>query len=87
MCTYRDPRTDMMKLPLQATFEVLRAAGHEEGRRFFEYEKKIKDIQSNRNQSILAHGIRPVSERAAQGILETVTEFVQMKEFFDFPGL
>lgn len=82
---YRDPRTDLMKLPLQATFEVLQAAGHEEGARFFKYEKKIKDIQSNRNQSILAHGIRPVGERAARGILETVTEFVQMKEFFDFP--
>jgi CRISPR-associated protein (TIGR02710 family) len=84
---YRDPQTDMMKLPLQATFTVLRAAGNESGRRFFEYEKKIKDIQSSRNFSILAHGIQPVSEHAAQSILETVTDFVQMKEFFDFPKL
>jgi len=87
MRKYRDPRTGMMKLPLQATFEVLKAAGHEEGARFFQYEKKIKNIQSNRNHSILAHGIRPVGEPAARGILETVTEFVQMKEFFDFPTL
>lgn len=84
---YRDPHTNMMKLPLQATFTVLRAAGHEAGRRFFEYEKKIKDIQSSRNFSILAHGIQPVSERAAQSILETVTDFVQMEEYFDFPKL
>lgn len=84
---YRDPHTDMMKLPLQATFTVLRAAGNEAGHRFFEYEKKIKDIQSSRNLSILAHGIQPVSEHTAQSILQTVTDFVQLKEIFDFPKL
>lgn len=84
---YRDPHSDMMKLPLQATFTVLRATGHEAGQRFFEYEKKIKDIQSNRNRSILAHGIQPVSEHAAQSILETVSDFVQVKDYFDFPKL
>jgi CRISPR-associated protein (TIGR02710 family) len=84
---YGDKLTGMMKLPLQATFTVLRAAGNEAGQRFFEYEKKIKDIQISRNQSILAHGVQPVSERAAQSILDTVVDFVQMKEFFEFPKL
>jgi len=84
---YADPKTGLMKLPLQATYTVLRAAGHEAGERFFAYEKKIKDIQSNRNQSILAHGIQPVNEHAAQSIFETVCDFVQMKDYFDFPKL
>mgnify|MGYP000907716914 CR=1 FL=1 len=84
---YRDPQTEMMKLPLQATFAVLRATGHEAGDRFFRFEDKIKNIQSARNKSILAHGVQPVSEHAAQSILETVTDFVQMKDFFDFPKL
>jgi len=84
---YRDPHTDMMKLPLQATYEVLRAAGHEAGKRFYEYEAKIKNIQSSRNKSILAHGIQPVNERTADDILETVTGFCQMKDYFDFPQL
>jgi len=84
---YKDAHTNMLKLPLQATFIILRETGHEEGRRFFEYEKKIKDIQSSRNYSILAHGIQPVSERAACGVLDTVTDFVQMKDYFDFPKL
>ena len=84
---YRDPHSDMMKLPLQATFIILRAKGHEAGERFFKYEEKIKNIQSARNKSILAHGIQPVSEHAAQSILETVTEFVQVKDFFDFSKL
>jgi len=84
---YRDPHTNMLKLPLQATYTVLRAVGHEAGVRFFAYEEKIKNIQSARNKSILAHGIQPVTEHAAQSILETVTDFVQVKEFFDFPKL
>lgn len=84
---YGDPKTGLMKLPLQATYTVLRALGHEAGQRFFEYEEAIKKIQVTRNLSILAHGIQPVTERAAQSILDTVTDFVQMKEFFDFPKM
>jgi len=84
---YRDPQTDMMKLPLHATFTVLQTVGHEAGHRFFKYEDKIKNIQSTRNKSILAHGIQPVGEHAVQSILATVTDFVQMKDFFDFPKL
>ncbi len=84
---YRDPHSGMMKLPLQATFIVLKATGHEVGERFFTYEEKIKNIQSARNKSILAHGIQPVSEHAAQSIMDTVTDFVQVKDYFDFPKL
>jgi CRISPR-associated protein (TIGR02710 family) len=84
---YRDPHSDMMKLPLQATFSVLRNTGHEAGERFFKFEDKIKNIQSARNKSILAHGVQPVTEYAAQSILETVTDFVQMKDYFDFPKM
>ena len=62
-------------------------AGHEAGRRFFQYEEKIKAIQHSRNYSILAHGIQPVKENAALSIFETVSEFVQVKTFFDFPLL
>ncbi len=84
---YRDPRTDVMKLPLQATYEVLRAAGDEAGKRFYEYEAKIKNIQGSRNKSILAHGIQPVNERTVDDTLETVTGFCQMTDYFDFPKL
>ena len=84
---YLDPQLGLMKLPLQATFAVLRVAGHEAGIRFFSLEDKIKNIQIARNKSILAHGIQPVGEHAACSILDTVTDFVQMKEFFDFPKL
>jgi len=84
---YGEPHHEILKLPLQATFTVLRAVGHDAGQRFFDFLEEIKNIQSARNKSILAHGVQPVSAHAAQSILDTVTDFVQMKDFFDFPKL
>lgn len=76
-----------LKLPLTATFRYLQVVGHEAGIRFFEQLNEIKNIQSNRNYSILAHGIKPISEKAAESIFKTVVDFVGEKEFFDFPTL
>jgi len=84
---YLDPRRKTLKLPQTATFEFLKAKKHEAGIRFFERQKEMKNIQKNRNDSILAHGIKSVSEKANESIFSTVTEFVQEKYFFDFPEL
>ncbi len=84
---YYDSYTKHLKLPMSATFEYLRAMGHESGRRFDKMKKEIKNVQSNRNLSILAHGITPVSKHGAESILETVCKFIGEKDFFDFPGL
>jgi CRISPR-associated protein (TIGR02710 family) len=84
---YRDPHSHYLKLPLNATFKYLKAMGNDAGIRFFERIKEIKNIQSNRNSSILAHGILPVTEKAINSIFNTVCDFVQMENFFDFPEL
>jgi len=84
---YYDPYTKHLKLPQTATFEYLNAMGHEAGKRFFKMETEIKKIQTNRNQSILAHGTSPVSESGAESILKTVSTFVGQTDFFDFPKL
>jgi len=84
---YRDPRSRLLKLPLTATFYYLKAVGHDAGTRYFESGKEIKNIISNRNKSILAHGIRPINEHVINSIFKTVSEFVQVTEFFDFPAL
>jgi CRISPR-associated protein (TIGR02710 family) len=84
---YRDSHTRYLKLPLTATFKYLQIKGHEAGIRFFQREKEIKNVQSNRNSSILAHGIKPVTENAIKSIFKTVTDFVQVTSFFDFPEL
>jgi len=84
---FRDPHSGYLKLPLNATFEYLKTMGHDAGVRFFERKKEIKNIQSNRNDSILAHGIKHVSEKAINSIFKTVSDFVQATYFFDFPEL
>jgi CRISPR-associated protein (TIGR02710 family) len=86
---YKDPETEKLKLPLEATFKCLEALGDESGRRFVERHKEIKNIQRNRNLSILAHGINPVTEKAVKSIFEIVADFTGMKnsDYFDFPML
>ena len=84
---YKDRNTGKLKLPLQATFQLLKESGHPAGIRFFKHIKKIKNIQSNRNMSILAHGLAPVSDSAVSSIFSTVSEFVQFGEQYDFPHL
>ncbi len=84
---YFDPYTKHLKLPLTATFEYLQAMGHEAGTRFFKNQKEIKNIQSNRNASILAHGRKPVTEKGAESIFNTVSTFVGETNFFNFPKL
>jgi CRISPR-associated protein (TIGR02710 family) len=84
---YQDGKSRLLKLPLTATFLFLKHRGHEAGIRYFDREKEIKNITSNRNQSILAHGIVPVSENACLSIFKTVSDFVGFKNTLDFPQL
>ncbi|HOD70750.1 MAG: CRISPR-associated protein (Cas_Cas02710) [Deltaproteobacteria bacterium ADurb.BinA179] len=86
---YENPSNHRLKLPLHATFVFLKEKGHDAGLRFFEQAtlKKMKDIQSNRNQSILAHGTKPVSEYEIDSMFETICEFLQIKTFIEFPEL
>lgn len=86
---YTEPKKGRLKLPLTATYRFLQEAGHEAGERFFEqqWQSKIKNIQNSRNESILAHGIKPVSEKGIETIFGTVTEFVRFTNRFDFPTL
>ncbi|HDP25162.1 MAG TPA: TIGR02710 family CRISPR-associated protein [Deltaproteobacteria bacterium] len=84
---YMDPKSRKLKLPLQATFQVLHMLGDESGKKFFTKQEEIRNIQSSRNFSILAHGINPVSKYTAESIFKTVAEFVDFKDVLDFPSL
>lgn len=84
---YCDKTKKALKLPMTATFEFLKCVGNEAGMRFFENKKEIRNIQSSRNESILAHGIRPVGEKAAASIWATVSGFLKFEKVFDFPTL
>jgi CRISPR-associated protein (TIGR02710 family) len=87
MGKYYDETKRVLKLPMTATFDFLNRSGNEAGMRFFERKKEIKNIQSSRNESILAHGIRPVGERAAASIWGTVSDFLKFENQLDFPLL
>ncbi len=82
-----DPQGGVIKLPLHATFRYLKETGQLSGDRYFDNLKAIKKIQSNRNASILAHGINPASDHGARSIFETVALFVQFQPIFDFSVL
>lgn len=84
---YSDPQNAIIKLPLQATFRFLQVLDHEAGNRFFQNLEEIKKIQSNRNESILAHGIKPVTENAVKKIFQVVSDFTGFRVAFDFPLL
>lgn len=84
---YYDSYKKHLKLPLTATFEYLKAMGDKDGQRFFNQLKEIKNIQSIRNLSVLAHGIKSVSRHEAESIFQTVSDFVGETDFFDFPKL
>ncbi len=84
---YKDSGSGALQLPLHATFRYLKEKGRDSGQRYFQNHDKIKNIQSNRNHSILAHGINPVGENACKSIFETISSFVGVNAFFDFPQL
>jgi CRISPR-associated protein (TIGR02710 family) len=76
-----------LKLPLTATFRYLQEVGHDAGRRYFERFTDLKKVTVNRNYSILAHGIQPVSEKAVNSMFTLIADFVGFKDCFDFPEL
>ncbi|MDY6822366.1 MAG: TIGR02710 family CRISPR-associated CARF protein [Thermodesulfobacteriota bacterium] len=86
---YMDPKDKKLKLSMTATFEYLKENHQEVGRHFFEPEiyEKIKNIQNIRNHSILAHGIKPVSDKQINSILNTITDFIGELDYFEFPVL
>ncbi|OPY90893.1 MAG: CRISPR-associated protein (Cas_Cas02710) [Syntrophus sp. PtaU1.Bin208] len=84
---YADPQSGIIKLPLHATFQFLQETGHEAGQRYFQKLDEIQKIQSNRNDSILAHGIKSVTKNAVEKILQVVSDFTGFRADFDFPCL
>ena len=70
-----------IKIPLMASYRLLKELGSETAGRFFEsYEKEIRPIIDSRNHSILAHGFMPVDEKIFQRLFETIMKFSQVKE-------
>jgi len=65
-----------IKLGLKKDFELLQDLGDEVGKKFLE-DKKMQDLLSKRNKSILAHGLVPVKREDAERMFESVREYVE----------
>ena len=66
-----------IKLPLRKDFELLQDLGDEIGKKFLE-DKKMQDLLSRRNKSILAHGLVPVKREDAERMFESVRGYVEL---------
>lgn len=67
---YTDQRDGRIKLPLYASFRLLKAVGvgDEMGQRYFDCEKQLLQVLDIRNNSKLAHGDKPVDRGNYQKI-------------------
>jgi CRISPR-associated protein (TIGR02710 family) len=70
-----------IKIPLMASYRLLKELGSETAERFFEsYDREIRPIIDFRNHSILAHGFKSVDEKIFQRLFEVITKFSKVKE-------
>lgn len=66
---YRDER-GKVKIPLQASYQLLEALGDEIGSEW--RQERLRHALSARNESIAAHGLEPVTEEVARKLKEAV---------------
>lgn len=84
---YRSPDDEKMRLPLFATFRVLKQVGHHAGTRFWEHEAVLRKLLSSRNDSILAHGVKPVTKETYEKFAEIIQELFAVEDPVEFPVL
>jgi len=70
---YKNPRTNRIEIPQNAAFELLRELDDPLGHAYCDAKKRIRDIQSARNTSYLAHGF----SSSRQETYENFCEFVK----------
>lgn len=78
---YRDNKDNKIKLGLYVSYKLLKMLDNPLGKSFFEfYEKEIRGLLDIRNNSILAHGYRPVSQDTYEKLLEVILKFSEIKK-------
>lgn len=87
LCRYRDPHDHKIKIPLEAAFRLLQALNHPEGIRFFQKSEDFRKILYARNNSILAHGLQPVTPETYEALIKLVSETFALQPKVTFPKL
>jgi len=64
-----------VQIPLRASYELLSALGDEIGKDW--EQPKLRDALSARNESIAAHGLKPVTEEVATKLKEAIEPLLE----------
>lgn len=84
---YKSPDDGIIRIPLYATFRVLKEMDHVLGHSFFQEEETFKDILYARNHSILAHGMNAVKRETYENFTKIIEALFVEGELIQFPGL
>lgn len=84
---YLDPETKKLKIPLFASYNLLKYLNHEIGNKFIEQQDAFKKILNARNSSYLAHGFDSSKEETYIKFKETILELsgIRNDEIPEFP--
>ena len=74
----RDDRDGRVKIGLKHNYQLLAELGHPVGRHFLENDQ-LRSCLGERNESILAHGIRPITKRLYNNLRSSVLELFKME--------
>ncbi len=78
---YTDEKDERIKLPLFASYQLLKELGDELGKSFFHhYDKELRSILDLRNRSILAHGFNSVKKETFRKMYSVVLMFAGITE-------
>ena len=88
----RDPKDGRIKIGLKKSYELLHGLDNPLGERYLQ-NKRISGLLKQRNDSFLAHGTKPISSEACQGLFKeteillktVVPNFDQLSEELQFP--
>lgn len=78
--THRDPRDGKIKIGLQTCYKLLRTKNDKLGEAL-EKNTTLRGLLKERNESILAHGTKPIPEDPCRRLLEEVINMTE--EFID----
>ena len=88
---YFDFKDGKIKLPLYAAFDLLNKKENPAGTKFYNNFEKIKKVLHLRNNSILAHGMKALTENEFIAALELINlfteEIIKSTDVITFPEI
>ena len=78
---YTEEKGEKIRLPLYASYLLLKELNDELGQKFFQfYDKHLRPLLDLRNKSILAHGFTPIKEDTFKKMYSIILQFTGIEE-------